>query len=234
MPAQRFAQVLSRRAVGSRNAERGSRYGLRAEARMTNRSLFVLLSGRGSNFIAIHEAIRRGELNASIAGVLSNVPDAPGLQKAKEFGYPVHSIPHKGKDRRAHELEVEKVIDAAAPRFIVLAGYMRLLGPEFIAKYRHRILNIHPALLPSFPGVHAQKQAFDYGVRISGCTVHFVDEGTDTGPVIHQKAVPVYDTDTLEDLEARILEQEHRAYAEAIGLLLDSNWAIRGRRFVIA
>jgi phosphoribosylglycinamide formyltransferase-1 len=196
-----------------------------------NRSLFILLSGRGSNFIAIHEAIRRGGLKASIAGVLSNLPDAPGLLKAREFGYPVHAIPHKGKERRAHELAVEAVIDAAAPRLIVLAGYMRILGPEFIRKYRHRILNIHPALLPSFPGVHAQKQAFDYGVKMTGCTVHFVDEGVDTGPVILQKAVPVYDADTLEDLEARILEQEHRAYVEAIGILLDSEWAITGRRF---
>ena len=200
---------------------------------MNDRSLFVLLSGRGSNFIAIHEEIASGALNASIAGVLSNIPDAPGLEKAREFGYPVHAVPHKGMERRAHEMEVEKVIDAAAPRFIVLAGYMRILGPEFIGKYRHRILNIHPALLPSFPGVHAQKQAFDYGVKLAGCTVHFVDEGTDTGPIILQKAVPVYDADTLEDLEARILEQEHRAYAEAIGLLLDSKWEIRGRRFVI-
>lgn len=202
---------------------------------MKNRSLFILLSGRGSNFIALHQAIAAGRLNASIAGVLTNVPDAPGLQKAKEFGYPVHAIPHKGlRDRRAHEIEVEAVIDAAAPRFIVLAGYMRILGPEFIRKYKHRILNIHPALLPSFPGVHAQKQAFDYGAKLAGCTVHFVDEGVDTGPIILQKAVPVYDADTLEDLEARILEQEHRAYAEAIGLLLDSKWEIRGRRFVAA
>lgn len=201
---------------------------------MSDRSLFILLSGRGSNFIALHQAIAAGRLNAAIAGVLSNVADAPGLQKAREFGYPVHSIPHKGlRDRRAHEIEVEAVIDAAAPRFIVLAGYMRILGPEFIGKYRHRILNIHPALLPSFPGVHAQKQAYDYGVKLAGCTVHFVDEGTDTGPVILQKAVPVYDADSLEDLEERILAQEHRAYAEAIGLLLDSQWEIRGRRFVI-
>jgi phosphoribosylglycinamide formyltransferase-1 len=200
---------------------------------MSDRSLFILLSGRGSNFIAIHEAIAAGRLNAAIAGVLSNVPDAPGLAKAREFGYPVHAVPHKGMERRAHEVEVEKAIDGAAPRFIVLAGYMRILGPEFIRKYKHRILNIHPALLPSFPGVHAQKQAFDYGAKLAGCTVHFVDEGVDTGPIILQKAVPVYDADTLEDLEARILEQEHRAYAEAIGLLLDSNWEIRGRRFVI-
>ena len=200
---------------------------------MNDRSLFILLSGRGSNFIAIHEAIASGALDATIAGVLSNVPDAPGLAKAREFGYATHAVPHKGMERRAHELEVEKVIDAAAPRFIVLAGYMRILGPEFIRKYKHRILNIHPALLPSFPGVHAQKQAFDYGAKLTGCTVHFVDEGVDTGPIILQKAVPVYDADTLDDLEARILDQEHRAYAEAIGLLLDSKWEIRGRRFVI-
>ena len=200
-----------------------------------NRSLFVLLSGRGSNFIAIHEAIASGALNATIAGVLSNIPDAPGLAKAREFGYPTHAVPNKAyPSRREHELAVEALVDAAVPRFIVLAGYMRILGPEFIHKYRHRILNIHPALLPSFPGVHAQKQAFDYGAKLSGCTVHFVDEGVDTGPVILQKAVPVYNADTLEDVEARILEQEHRAYAEAIGLLLDSQWEIRERRLVVA
>ena len=202
---------------------------------MTNskRSLFILLSGRGSNFIAIHEKIRRGELKASIAGVLSNVADAPGLQKATEFGYPVHVFPHKGMERRAHEMEVEKIIDAADPAFIVLAGYMRILSPEFIRKYRHRILNIHPALLPSFPGVHAQKQAWEYGAKMTGCTVHFVDEGVDTGPGILQKVVPVLDADTVEDLEARILEQEHQAYAEAIGLVLRGNWAIEGRRFIL-
>jgi phosphoribosylglycinamide formyltransferase-1 len=198
-----------------------------------NRSLFVLLSGRGSNFIAINERIRKGELKAAIVGVLSNVADAPGLQKAKEFGYPVHVVPHKGMERRAHELEVEKAIDAADPALIILAGYMRILTEEFIRKYKHRILNIHPALLPSFPGVHAQKQAWEYGVKLSGCTVHFVDEGVDTGPVILQKVVPVHDADTVEDLEARILEQEHQAYSEAIDLVLRGGWRIEGRRFIL-
>jgi len=198
-----------------------------------NRSLFILLSGRGSNFIAIHEHIQKGELKATIAGVLSNLFDAPGLLKAKEFGYPVHVVAHKGMERRAHELEVEKIIDRADPAFIVLAGYMRILTADFIRKYKHQILNIHPALLPSFPGVHAQKQAWDYGVKLSGCTVHFVDEGTDTGPVILQRVVPVYDTDTVEDLEARILEQEHQAYSEAIDLVLRGGWRIEGRRVIL-
>jgi phosphoribosylglycinamide formyltransferase 1 len=198
-----------------------------------NRSLFILLSGRGSNFIAIHDRIQKGELKASVAGVLSNVADAPGIQKAREFGYPAHVVPSKGMERRAHELEVEKIIDAADPAFIVLAGYMRILTPEFIRKYKHRIMNIHPALLPSFPGVHAQKQAWEYGAKMTGCTVHFVDEGVDTGPVILQKVVPILDADTVEDLEARILEQEHQAYAEAIDLVLRWNWAIEGRRFIL-
>lgn len=200
---------------------------------MQNRSLFVLLSGRGSNFLAIHEKIRKGELKASIVGVLSNLPDAPGIQKAKEFGYPVHVVSHKGMERRTHEMEVEKVIDAADPAFIILAGYMRILTPEFIRKYKHRIMNIHPALLPSFPGVHAQKQAWEYGAKMSGCTVHFVDEGVDTGSIILQKVVPVLDSDTVEDLEARILEQEHQAYAEAIDVVLRGNWTIEGRRFIL-
>lgn len=198
-----------------------------------NRKLFVLLSGRGSNFIAIHEKIRKGELKATLSGVLSNVPDAPGIQKAREFGYPVHVIPSKGMERRAHELEVEKVIDAAGPALVILAGYMRILTSEFIRKYRLKIMNIHPALLPSFPGVHAQKQAWEYGAKLSGCTVHFVDEGTDTGPVILQRVVPVHDTDTVEDLEARILEQEHQAYSEAIDLVLRGGWRIEGRRVIL-
>lgn len=197
------------------------------------RTLFVLLSGRGSNFIAIHNHIQKGELKASIVGVLSNLDDARGIQKAKEFGYPIHVIPHKGMERRAHELEVEKIIDAADPALIVLAGYMRILTEEFIRKYKYRIVNIHPALLPSFPGTHAQKQAWAYGVKLSGCTVHFVDEGVDTGPVILQKVVPVLDKDTVEDLEARILDQEHQAYAEAIGMVLNGGWQIKGRRFVL-
>jgi phosphoribosylglycinamide formyltransferase-1 len=206
---------------------------------MTNRSLFVLLSGRGSNFIAIHEAIRRGELNASIAGVLSNVPDAPGLQKAKEFGYPVHSIPHKGKDRRAHELEVEKVIDAAAPRFIVLAGYMRLLGPEFIAKYRHRILNIHPALLPAFGGKglyghRVHEAVLENGCKVSGCTVHLADQTYDTGPILVQRTCPVLESDTPESLASRVFEQEREAYPEAIELLASGRVSVRGRRCEIA
>ena len=159
--------------------------------------------------------------------------DAPGIQKAGEFGYPAHVVPSKGMERRVHELEVEKVIDAADPAFIILAGYMRILSPEFIRKYKHRILNIHPALLPSFPGVHAQKQAWEYGAKMAGCTVHFVDEGVDTGPVILQKVVPVLDSDTIEDLEARILEQEHQAYGEAIDVVLRGNWTIEGRRFIL-
>lgn len=196
--------------------------------------IFIMLTGRGSNFVAVHEHIQRGELKAEVVGVLSNKPDAPGLSKAEEFGYPVFSVPHKGKKRREHEMEVEAVIDRLDPDLIVLAGYMRILTPDFVKKFHLKLINIHPALLPSFPGVHAQKQAFDYGVKMTGCTVHFVDEGVDSGPVILQKAVPVYDTDDEDTLAARILEQEHRAYAEAIQIVLDGNWKIEGRRFLRA
>jgi len=195
-------------------------------------TLFVLLSGRGSNFLAIHDAIQKGDLKADIVGVLSNVPDAPGIESAKSFGYTVHVLPHTGMKRGEHEEQVAAVIDQVNPDLIVLAGYMRILSPDFVAKYHRRIVNIHPALLPSFPGIHAQEQAHAYGVKIAGCTVHFVDEGTDTGPIILQKVVPVYDTDDVDTLAARILEQEHKAYAEAIQIVLDGNWALEGRRFV--
>ncbi|HEX3583069.1 MAG TPA: phosphoribosylglycinamide formyltransferase [Thermoanaerobaculia bacterium] len=179
--------------------------------------LAVLLSGRGSNFAAIHDAIARGDLGAEIVCVISNRPDAVGIERAKEWGLDAHVIDHRAfASRPAHEYEVLRVLERAKPDFIVLAGYMRLLSADFVAKYPNRILNIHPSLLPSFPGVDAQKQAIDYGVKISGCTVHFVTEQVDAGPIIVQRAVEVRDGDTADTLAARILVEEHRAYVEAL------------------
>ncbi len=179
--------------------------------------LAVLLSGRGSNFAAIHDAIERGDLDAEIVCVISNRPDAAGIQRAKEWGLDAHVIDHRAfASRTVHESEVLRALERAKPDFIVLAGYMRLLSAEFVAKYPSRILNIHPSLLPSFPGVDAQKQAIDYGVKISGCTVHFVTEKVDAGPIIVQRAVEVRDGDTAETLSERILVEEHLAYVEAL------------------
>jgi phosphoribosylglycinamide formyltransferase-1 len=182
--------------------------------------LAILLSGRGSNFVAIHEAIRLGELDAEIVAVVSNRPDAPGLARARELGYACHAVDHRAfANRAAHEAAVLAVLETAGPDLVVLAGYMRLLGPEFIEAYRDRIVNIHPSLLPSFQGVEAQAQAIAHGVKISGCTVHLVDEGLDAGPIVLQRAVPVLADDDASTLSARILVEEHAAYVEALRLL---------------
>lgn len=179
--------------------------------------LAILLSGRGSNFEAIHQAIVDGKLDATIVCVISNRPDARGIERARELGLSAHVIDHKKyPTRAAHEEDVLRVLAEAEPDFVVLAGYMRLLSPAFVAAFPQRILNIHPSLLPAFPGLDAQAQAVNYGVKISGCTVHFVDENLDAGPIIVQRAVPVHDDDTAETLAARILEQEHIAYVEAL------------------
>lgn len=197
--------------------------------------LAILLSGRGSNFLAIHQSIAGGKLDAEIVCVISNRPDAAGLQRARELGLPAHSIDHRNYPTRAgHEEEVLRVLTEAQPDFICLAGYMRLLSSAFVAAYPHRILNIHPSLLPSFPGVDAQAQALAHGVRISGCTVHFVDENLDAGPIIVQRAVPVRDDDTADTLAARILEQEHIAYVEALESLRTRPWRIEGRRVIFS
>ena len=193
--------------------------------------LAVLLSGRGSNFAAIHEAIVRGELDAKIVGVLSNRPDAPGIEKSRALGLPVHVIDHRTFDSRvAHEAEVLRVLGDAEPDFIALAGYMRLLSPAFIAAYPMRILNIHPSLLPAFPGLDAQGQAVAYGAKVSGCTVHFVDEHLDSGPIIVQRTVPVLADDDASTLAARILEEEHIAYVDALRKLAEGHYRIEGRR----
>ncbi|MEJ2111841.1 MAG: phosphoribosylglycinamide formyltransferase, partial [Acidobacteriota bacterium] len=172
---------------------------------MKNRQLAILLSGRGSNFIAIYEAIKRGDLNAEICCVISNLPDASGLEKAREFGLTTHCIPSKGVPREVYDQKLVDTIRSYAPALICLAGFMRILSPVMIRAFPSRILNIHPALLPSFPGLHAQRQALQHGVKVSGCTVHFADEGVDTGPIILQRTVEVRDDDSEESLSARIL-----------------------------
>jgi phosphoribosylglycinamide formyltransferase-1 len=195
--------------------------------------LAILLSGRGSNFVAIHEAIVRRELDAEIVCVISNRPDAPGIGRARSLGLPAHVVDHRTfASRAAHETEVLRILGRAKPDFIVLAGYMRLLSPEFVAAYPMRIVNIHPSLLPSFPGVDAQAQAVAYGVKVSGCTVHFVDENLDAGPIIVQRTVPVHDDDDASTLAARILAEEHVSYVEALRKLASGTYRIDGRRVV--
>ena len=193
----------------------------------------VLLSGRGSNFLALHDAVRRGELPAEIALVAGNVADAPGLERARERGLPVAALPHRGEpDRASHEAKLIGALRAAGVEWVCLAGYMRLLSPGFLAAFPSRVVNIHPSLLPAFPGLDAQAQALAHGVKITGCTVHLVDAGLDSGPIVLQRAVEVLDDDTPETLAARILEQEHVAYPEAMRRLLTRRWEIQGRRLI--
>jgi phosphoribosylglycinamide formyltransferase-1 len=188
------------------------------------RRIAILLSGRGSNFEAIADAVRNGTIpDAEIVAVVSDVPGARGLERARQRGLPAHAVDRRlHSSRQAHEDAVMRVLADARPDLVCLAGYMRLLSPAFVEQYRGRILNIHPALLPKFPGLDAQRQALEAGEKESGCTVHFVDEGTDTGPIILQRRVPVLPDDTEETLSARILEQEHRAYPEAIVRVLEN------------
>jgi phosphoribosylglycinamide formyltransferase 1 len=197
------------------------------------RRLGILLSGRGSNFQAIADRIASGDLNAEIAVVISNRTAAPGLAIARERGYPAVAIPSKGLDREAYDRLVVAELERHRVDLVCLAGFMRLLSPYFIRQYPQRILNIHPSLLPAFPGLDAQEQAWRHGVRFSGCTVHFVDEHLDSGPIIRQAVVPVFDRDSTHDLAARILEQEHRIYAEAIAIVLAGAYRIEGRRVLI-
>ncbi len=190
----------------------------------------VLLSGRGSNFLSLHAAMERGEIPARIVVVVSNNSKAAGLTKAAELGIPAIAIPRRRSSRLQHDERVIEVLRQQRVEWVCLAGYMRLLSPAFVAAFPRRILNIHPSLLPSFPGLEAQGQALSHGVRLSGCTVHLVDEGLDSGPVVIQKAVPVEDEDTEDSLAARILIEEHRAYPEALSRLLTMDWDIEGRR----
>src|SRR5215471_5671248 len=198
----------------------------------TLKKLGILLSGRGSNFEAIADSIQSGRLKAEIAIVISNRADAPGLESARKRGLKTRLIPSKGRVREEHDAEVVASLKEAGVDFICLAGYMRLLSPEFVRAFPNRILNIHPSLLPAFPGLEAQKQAVEHGVKVSGCTVHFVDEHLDHGPIILQKTVPVLDGDDEHTLAARILEQEHIAYTEALRLVVSGEVEVQGGRVV--
>ena len=195
-------------------------------------SLGILLSGRGSNFVAIADNIDAGRiLDARIAIVISNRSDAPGIATARARGLTAVVIPSKGKAREEHDREVVAALKQHGVELVCLAGYMRLLSPWFVQQFPHRILNIHPSLLPAFPGLEAQEQAFAYGVKVSGCTVHFVDDELDHGAIIVQKTVAVLDSDDEHTLAARILEQEHIAYTEAIRIVLNGKFRVEGRRF---
>lgn len=195
--------------------------------------LAILLSGRGSNYQAIEEAIGRGELDAEIVAVISNRLEAPGLQWAADRGRATHAVDHRAAgSREAHETAVREILEAVQPDFICLAGYMRRLTAGFVSRWSGRIINVHPSLLPAFPGVDAQAQAIAYGVRVSGCTVHFVDEGVDTGPIIVQHAVDVSPHDDAATLAAKILPHEHAAYVEALRIVCSGAYRVDGRRVV--
>ena len=195
--------------------------------------LGILLSGRGSNFLAIAESIRAGRLTGvEIAVVISNVAGAEGLRKARELGLANEVFVSQGRKRAEHDAEMIACLRAHRVRLVCLAGYMRLLSEEFIAAFPNRILNIHPSLLPAFPGLEAQEQAFHYGVKVAGCTVHFVDEELDHGVIVAQRVIPVLETDDAHSLAGRILAEEHLAYSEAIGRVASGEYEVRGRRFV--
>lgn len=195
--------------------------------------LGILLSGRGSNFLAIAESIRSGRIeNVEIAVVISNVAEAAGLAAARTMDLPTAVFVSKGRTRQQHDSGIIACLRAHAVDLVCLAGYMRLLSPEFIAAFRNRILNIHPSLLPAFPGLEAQTQAFDCGAKVTGCTVHFVDEELDHGPIVVQRAIPVLETDDAHSLAGRILVEEHIAYTEAICRVASGEYEIRGRRYV--
>ncbi|MBI2818619.1 MAG: phosphoribosylglycinamide formyltransferase [Acidobacteria bacterium] len=191
----------------------------------------ILLSGRGSNFMAIADNVANGRIpDAEIAVVISNRSDAPGLEEAKRRGLDARLIPSKGLERAVYDRQVVAVLKEKQVDLVCLAGFMRLLSPYFVSQFPNRVLNIHPSLLPAFPGLEAQRQALEHGVKVTGCTVHFVDENLDAGPVILQAAVEILDDDTAETLSARILREEHRIYSEAVKLVLSGNWKIAGRR----
>ncbi len=195
--------------------------------------LGILISGRGSNFEAIAANIAAGKLPAQIALVVSNRPEARGLETARSLGLPAVCVPSKGLDREVYDRMVLAELRQHKVEIVCLAGFMRLLSANFIREYPNRILNIHPSLLPAFPGLDAQRQALEHGVKITGCTVHFVDEHLDAGPIILQAAVPVLDNDTVESLSARILREEHRIYSEALAIVIGGNYAIDARRVLL-
>jgi phosphoribosylglycinamide formyltransferase-1 len=193
----------------------------------------VLVSGRGSNLQALIDASRRGALGGEIAVVVSNVESAPGLERAREAGIPAVFRDHRGKKREAFDAEIVEILKAHHVDLVCLAGFMRLLSPAFVRAFPGRIVNVHPALLPAFPGKDAQRQAWEHGAKVSGATVHLVDEGLDSGPIVAQEAVPVLSSDTAETLAARILEAEHRLYPRAVRLLLEGRCRVEGRRVIV-
>ncbi len=200
---------------------------------MTKR-IGVLLSGRGSNFEALADSVSAGRIpNAQIAIVVSNREGAPGIDRARARGLATRVIPSKGLEREPYDRLVVAALREANVELICLAGYMRLLSPFFVAAFPQRILNIHPSLLPSFPGLESQKQALDYGVKFAGCTVHFVDENLDAGPIVLQAVVPAEDNDSEDSLSARILKEEHRIYSEAVKIVLEGKFKIAGRRVIL-
>lgn len=205
---------------------------MRPERRSFFVRLGILLSGRGSNFLAIADAIERGDLPAEIAVVIANQPGAAGLERARERGIPALLLPHQGKKRAAHEEEVLGALREHRVDWVCLAGYLRIVGPTLVEAFPRRMLNIHPSLLPAFPGLDAQRQAFEHGVKVSGCTVHLVDAGLDTGPIVVQRAVDVAGAASAEEVATRILEVEHPAYVEALARLLGTSWSLAGRRIV--
>ncbi|HXF04210.1 MAG TPA: phosphoribosylglycinamide formyltransferase [Blastocatellia bacterium] len=192
--------------------------------------LGILISGRGSNMLALIEAVEQGKVNAEVAVVISNTEKAAGLERAREHGVETLVISHQGLSREEHERRVVAELKKRGVGLVCLAGYMRVLSPYFLSQFPQRVLNIHPSLLPAFPGLEAQRQALEYGVKYTGCTVHFVDEDVDHGPIIAQAVVPVFDDDTVESLSARILSQEHRIYPEAVALVVSGKYKIEGRR----
>jgi phosphoribosylglycinamide formyltransferase-1 len=193
----------------------------------------VLLSGRGSNFEALAESVSARRIpEAEIAVVISNKPDAKGLERAKARNIPTRMIPSKGLQREVYDRQVAAILQEHKVDLICLAGYMRLLSPYFVAAFPQRILNIHPSLLPSFPGLESQRQALEYGVKFAGCTVHFVDENLDAGPIVLQSVVAVQDTDDEDKLSERILKEEHRIYTEAVKIVLEGKYRIEGRRVI--
>ena len=202
----------------------------------TNRKhrLGILLSGRGSNFLAIADSIEQGRLpDCEIAVVISNLADAPGLEAARQRNLTALAIEANGRKRAEHDAAIIAALQVHQVDLVCLAGYMRLLSPGFVQAYSQRILNIHPSLLPAFPGLHAQQQAFEYGVKVAGCTVHFVDEELDHGVIVLQRAIAVADADSADDLAARILAEEHLAYTEAIAKVMSGKYWVQDRRFVL-
>jgi len=203
----------------------------RAErGRQSKPNVGVLISGRGSNLQALIDAAADGRLGGIVAVVISNVASAPGLERARAAGIPARVIDHAGRARDVHDREMLAALRAHDVSLVCLAGYMRLLSPEFIGAFPGRILNVHPSLLPAFPGLEAARQAFEHGVQVTGATVHLVDEGLDSGPIVLQEAVAVKDDDTPETLAARILEAEHRIYPRAVRMMLDGGLRVEGRR----